>query len=271
MHRPAGDPSPGGLVERFFGTSQQQFESEVRLGKILTLNEINNAFSSYLSVCYHTTIHSGTDQTPQQRYEQGLSVIRKVDINEVMDFFMKREERTVDKDYSDIRLDGKFYRVSPTLRKDKVQVRYDQYSDMTTVWIYSLGDEYLGKGILYNREYGADTTERVISKPKHNFIDLWNQQHHKKLELESSGIDYRKIVNAKAWPFAAFVQKLAKLMGLKGKLTDFTAGELETLKKVYNRIPDIAEPMLIDAFEKAERKTIAYIVYQLQIIKNLSS
>ncbi|MBE7545557.1 MAG: DDE-type integrase/transposase/recombinase [Planctomycetia bacterium] len=36
IHRPPRDPAPGGLVERFFGTSQTQFESEVRSGDIIT-------------------------------------------------------------------------------------------------------------------------------------------------------------------------------------------------------------------------------------------
>ncbi len=32
IHRTAGDPAPGGLIERFFGTVQSQFEPEVRAG-----------------------------------------------------------------------------------------------------------------------------------------------------------------------------------------------------------------------------------------------
>ncbi|MBE7548532.1 MAG: hypothetical protein HS127_15815 [Planctomycetia bacterium] len=48
----------GGLVERFFGTSQTQFESEVRSGDIITLDAINQAFSAYLAVVYHARIHS---------------------------------------------------------------------------------------------------------------------------------------------------------------------------------------------------------------------
>ncbi|MBE7548540.1 MAG: DDE-type integrase/transposase/recombinase [Planctomycetia bacterium] len=57
IHRPPRDPAPGGLVERFFGTSQTQFESEVRSGDIITLDAINQAFSAYLAVVYHARIH----------------------------------------------------------------------------------------------------------------------------------------------------------------------------------------------------------------------
>lgn len=267
LHRPPGDPAPGGLVERFFGTAQKQFESEVRLGNILTLNELNKAFSAYLSVCYHQRVHSEIKQTPQQRYDQGLKIPRNVNINEVMQFFMKQELRTVDKDFSDIRLNGKFYRVDPSFRKDKVQVRYDPFGEMNTVYIYSLDDIYLGKGTVYNRDYG-EKTDTVNIKPKNNFIDLLNYQHDKKLQLESNGIDFRKLVEQKKWPFASFVQKLAQLMGHKEKLSSFNAGELETLKKIYNRIENINEHMLTKAFENTPEKTLVNVVYQLQTFKN---
>jgi transposase InsO family protein len=36
LYRPAGDPSPGGLIERFFQTAQDQFEAEVRAGSTLS-------------------------------------------------------------------------------------------------------------------------------------------------------------------------------------------------------------------------------------------
>lgn len=267
LHRPPGDPAPGGLVERFFGTAQRQFESEVRLGNIPTLNELNKAFSAYLSVHYHQRVHSETKQTPKERYDQGLKFSRNVDLNEVMQFFMKQELRTVDKDFSDIRLHGRFYRVNPSLRKDKVQVRYDPFGDMESVYIYSINDLYLGKGTLYNRDYGAKT-DTVKIKPKNSFIKLLNEQHDKKLRSESMGIDYRKLAASQKWPFASFVQKLAKLMGHKEKLSSFNAGELEILKKAYNRIKGINESMLVMAFENAPEKTLVNIIYQLQTFKN---
>ncbi|MHC4453746.1 MAG: helix-turn-helix domain-containing protein [Planctomycetota bacterium] len=66
LHRPPGDPAPGGLVERFFGTAQRQFESEVRLGNILSLNELNKSFNAYLSVGYHQRIHSERSIKPHK-------------------------------------------------------------------------------------------------------------------------------------------------------------------------------------------------------------
>ncbi|MQS22855.1 hypothetical protein E4K60_24800, partial [Escherichia coli] len=149
IHRPPRDPAPGGLVERFFGTSQTQFESEVRSGDIITLDAINQAFSAYLAVVYHARIHSETNQSPKQRYDEGLTVIRHVDMDAALAFFMKRIPRTVDRTFADVRIDNRFYRVDPKLRGDKVEVRYDPYGDLKKVLIYSANGEYLGSGNLY--------------------------------------------------------------------------------------------------------------------------
>jgi transposase InsO family protein len=175
-HRPPGDPAPGGLVERFFGTSQTQFEAEVHSGDIITLDALNQAFAAYLAVVYHERVHSETNQSPKQRYDEGLTVIRHVDMDDALAFFMKRISRTVEKTFSDVRIDNRFYRVDPKLRGDKVEVRYDPYGDLQKVLIYSANNEYLGSGILYHRDRGAETPVASPSKPKHNYIDLITQQ-----------------------------------------------------------------------------------------------
>jgi hypothetical protein len=252
-----------------FGTCQSQFEAEVRVGDILSLNELNRAFSAYLEVVYHPKIHSEIGKPPKEQYEQGLTVIRHVDMEEVIQFFMKKEYRSVDKDFSDIRINNRYYRVDPRLRGDRIQVRFDPFSDMEKVLLYSLHDEYLGQGTLYNRDYGAFTEQAPQKmKPKNNYIELLKQQHDKQLNALSRGIDYRKVVSQRAWPFAAFTQKLAKLMGRKGGLGTFSSEEYEMLKKAYNRMADLNEHKLLKAWQKADYKTIPHVIYQLQIIKN---
>ncbi len=270
LHRPPRDAAAGGLVEKVFGTIQSQFEAEVKAGDILTLNKLNRAFSAYQSVAYHQRVHSEIKQTPKQRYEQSLTVIRHVDMSEAIKFFMKKDKRTVHKDFSDVRIDNRFYRVDPKLRGDRVEVRYDPFSDMQKVWLYSLDkeDKYLGHGTLYNRDYGEDINSSVEkSKPQHSYIDLIISEHDKQLNARLRGIDYTKRHSQRAWPFIAFAQKLARLMGRKGKLSAFTSEELETLKKTYNRIADLNEAMLLKAWETSTHKTITHVIYQLQIIR----
>jgi hypothetical protein len=53
-------------------------------------------------------------------------------------------------------------------------------------------------------------------------------------------------------------------MGRKGGLASFSAAELETLRKFYNRTPGLTDPVLHDAFESAQEKSLPYIAYEVQ-------
>jgi hypothetical protein len=53
-------------------------------------------------------------------------------------------------------------------------------------------------------------------------------------------------------------------MGKKAALTDLTAGELESLKKVFNQSTAINRHMLKQAFEKALYPTVPYIILELK-------
>ena len=157
--------------------------------------------------------YSETNQSPKQRYDQGLTLVRHVDMDAAMEFFMKHITRTV----ADIRIDNQLYRVDPKLRGDKVEVRYDPYGDLQKLWIYSPHGEYLGSGSLYLRDQGAEIPVASPSKPKHNYLDVITQKH-------------RKLLSDRPWPFMAFVQKLSLLMWRKGYISAFPPHEFETLK-----------------------------------------
>jgi hypothetical protein len=182
-----------------FETIQVQFEAEVRAGEILDLNALNRGFSAYMDVAYHTRIHSETGQSPKERYTTGLTALRHVDMQKVIQFFMYKVLRTVDKDFSDIQLNNTFYRVDPTLRGDRVQVRYDPFSDMQNVWIYSTDNQYLGQGALHNRDKGAETLKFQPKGVQNNYVDILVQEHEKQLKARTQGIDYREILSNRQW------------------------------------------------------------------------
>ena len=269
IHRGAGDPPPGGLIEKFFHTCQSQFEAEVRHGKILTLDELNRAFSAWLNVSYHQTVSTETGQMPKARYQQGLTIIRNVDLEAILTFFMRREQRTVHPDFADVQLHGRFYRVDKRLRTDKVEVRYDPFSAMDMVLIYSLDGEYLGKGTEHNREKGEDPSPPKDRKPmKYNYLEFLVQKHEEMLREKTKGIDYRQAISQRRWAFAAFAKAVAQLLGRKGGLTAFSTRELELMKALYNKNPQITKPLLVEACENANEKTILAILYQLQHLCN---
>jgi transposase InsO family protein len=266
IHRGAGDPPPGGLIERFFETAQSQFEAEVRAGDILTLEGLNRGFSAWGTVGYQRQIHTEIGESPEARFGKGLKrPIRYVDIQRVSEFFLRRETRRVHPDFSDVQLYRRFYRVPKQLRGDRVEVRYDPFSCADTVLIYSLSEEYLAKGVLHNREEGeAAGPPALTAKPRHNYIELLCREHEEELRRRSRGIDYRKAVASRQWPFLDFAAVFARLLGRKGGLASFTTHELEELKKFYNRTPGLSEALLREAFEAAREKTIPYIAFEIQ-------
>jgi hypothetical protein len=94
------------------------------------------------------------------------------------------------------------------------------------------------------------------------------QEHEKQLQARTRGIDYRATLSTRQWPFIAFVQTVARLMGEEKKgLSAFNAEELQMLKKAYNRMPALSELAVEQAWLQAQQKTIAHLICQLQNIK----
>lgn len=267
LHRRPRDPQGGGLIEKFFQTVQSQFESEIRAKAVLSLDQLNEAFSAWLCVCYHQTVNSDTKETPKDRYQNGLGAIRQVDINSVVKYFYKHEQRTVHRDFADIALYGKFYRVDKKFCSDRLNVYYDPFSKLDTVLLYSLDNQYLGKGKLHRREKKDEPQNSPPQvQPKHDLITLLVNQHKRDLSKQIHGIDYRKAVLDHQWTFISFVQTLAELFGRKGGTSAFSAHEYESLQKIYHQHPNITKNLLTQAFELAENKTIVDVAFQIQIL-----
>ncbi len=268
IHRGVGDPPPGGLIERFFGTAQNQLESEVRAGEILTLDRLNRALVAWLQQSYHQHPNSETGQTPLERYHQGNRFTRHVNLQEVLKYFLCRQRRKVHSDFSDVQLDGLFFQVDPRLRGDWIELRYDPFCPLLeTVLLYSLDGEYLGVGTRHQRQSVPDQPPKPpTAKPKHNYLDLLIQKHDESLRQRHAGIDYQAVLAAagRRWPLAEFVKHLAAHLGRKGGLTAFTTEELESLQKVYQRLTTLDAPMLREACTCAAHRTIPDIVFVLQ-------
>jgi putative transposase len=267
LHRGVGDPPPGGLIERFFGTAQGQFESEVRAGAILTLDRLNQALAAWLDQGYHRQVNREIGQTPLERYEQGNRFTRHVNLQEVLKYFLRRVQRTVNEQFSDVQLDCRFFRVDEKFRTDRVEVRYDPFSPLETVLIYSLEDEYLGVGTRHERRtVQPPPAPASLPQPKHNYLDLLIDKHQQALRDRHAGIDYQAVLAAaeRRWPFAEFAKQLAAHLGRKGGLTAFTTDELENLHKVHQRLVSLDAPMLRQACEQAAGRTIPDIVFVLQ-------
>jgi putative transposase len=269
LHRTAGDPPGGGVIERFIQTDQVQFESEVRAGEILTLDKLNQAFFAWVEMSYHERIHSETGQSPRVRYEAGKAFTRQVDMQRAMQFFLQRRQRRVHKTFSDVQLPGGFFRVDKRLRGDKVEVRYDPFRPCDRVLIHSLDGEYLGTGVRHQRqgqEGDQDVPPSAPSKVKYNYLELLIDKHQQAVDRQGSGINYEAVLAAadRRWPFVEFAKQLADHLGRRGGLSAFRTDELETLQQVYQRLTFLNPSLLEMACEQAQQRSIAEIVFLLQ-------
>lgn len=266
IHRTPRDPAPGGLIERFFRTAQSQFEAEVRAGSIRSLDELNRSFVAWLELSYHEQIHSETNEAPRVRYEAGLGPVRQVDMAKILPYFMKREVRRVERTFSDVQLDGRFYRVDPRLRGDRVEVRSDPFGDLTVVLLYSQDGIYLGEGRLHEREQGGAPTIEPPRKAKIDYLAMLRAKSERKHREKHQGIDFRRCLDARGWPFPEFARTCARLLGRSGELADFTADELEALRKTFDRFPHLNPRSLEQAVAAAEPKVLAAVLFELRRI-----
>lgn len=265
IHRPVGDPSPGGIIERFFRTAQEQFESEVRAGEPLTLAQLNRAFSAWLDVSYHQRVHSEIGQTPEERYHHGLRAIRKVDLAAVAPFFMENEIRKVHGDFSDVQVHGLFFKVDPKLRGDKVIVKFNPYGDKQSVLIYSLKEEQLGVGTRHDRQKAQKLPpKRHSKKAKETLLNILIEEHDEKLLAQAKGIDFTKI--PKALPFAELAKILANALGLPGGLTSLSQRQLELIHKTYLLCPNVSKALIKQALNHTHDSSLPAILYTLKTL-----
>ncbi len=266
LYRKKGDPAGGGVIERFFKTTQERFESEVRAGEILTLDALNQAFAAWLAQDYHKTRHSEIGTTPEKALELGRSVIRQVDLNAFVQSFMQVVKRTVNPVFSDIQLNKRYYKTDPGLRGDRIEVRYDPFSTQDTVELYSLNNVYLGQGYLHQRTEAVPIVPCLQEKPKNNYLDLLQRKHQQDLAAKTQGIDYRMAVDRRPWPFHEFAKLIADLLGKKGGLGAFNGQELEVLKKTWNMHAAINKTMVRKACAAAPLKTIPHVIRELKTL-----
>jgi transposase InsO family protein len=269
LMRPPGDPAAGGLIERLFLTTQQQFESEVRAGHILTLDQLNRAFTAWLEMSYHRRKHSEIQEPPLERYQRGLVAIRMVDLQQALECFFTCVPRTVHRDFSDVQIEHRFYRVDSRYRGDKVLVRYDPFGQLDSVLIYSLNEEYLGKGTLHQRQtHESPPPPSTTHVPKHDYLGLLVARHEQELKRRTQpaqSIDFRKLTEGRIPPFQVFAKTVAWLLGRKG-LSDLTAHETELLHGSYLKAKSAPRQLLEQAAAKTQDKTVLAFTQQLALL-----
>lgn len=270
LHRPPRDPPAGGLIERVFQTLQGQFEAEVRAASLLTLAELNRALAAWLAVAYHQEVHSETQQTPHQRYQDHRGAVRHVHLPAVLRFFHQRVERRVNEDHSDVQLENLFFQVDLGLRGDKVIVEYDPFAPLEEVQLHSLAGAYLGVGRRYQREKGSHPSLPPVPPAgpvQPHYLDALRAECEAlHAQRRASGIDYRSAQDSSRWSLTAFAGQFARLLGRKTGLSAVTAQEMEILAAFHARHPKLHEGLLKEAFQRAASSSIPEILFALQTL-----
>ena len=163
IHAAPYSPEGKGKIERFFETTRLQFMPEVEVSEIATLADLNESFWAWLECVYHPTLHRETDQTPLERYQQGLDTIRSADPEILRKAFLWRETRKVRKDGC-IELQGNRYQVDPHLAGRRLELRFDPF-DLSSMEVFLEGTS-LGKAVvlLQGREKHI-TVEHLATQP----------------------------------------------------------------------------------------------------------
>jgi len=270
LHRPPRDPPAGGLIERLFKTLQEQLEAEVRASDILTLDELNRVLAAWLQTAYHLDVHSETKQTPQQRYHEASRFQRHVDLGTVLTFFHQRAVRTVNDDFSDVRIDNRFFAVDPRLRGDRLIVQYDPFSSLQEVQLYSPEGAYLGLAKQYNREPDSHSQPKPTEPTgpiEPHYLDALRADHQAlQQQQRSRGIDFHSARQRNVWSLTGFAGAFARLLGRKGGVSGLSTREMETLAAFHTRHDRLTETLLRDAFAQTEAPTIPLILFQLQTL-----
>ena len=122
-HAPVRDGAAKGKVERNFRTLRSRWLSTLDVSRIHSLEEFNRLLQEYIR-CHNTTVHSGTGETPIDRFLRTKDHVRKPRSTEWLnECFRNRVTRHVNNDAC-ITIDGALYDVPPQFIGMKVEIRY---------------------------------------------------------------------------------------------------------------------------------------------------
>lgn len=270
LHRPPRDPPAGGLIERIIQTIQGQLEAEIRAAKLISLAEINVALQAWLAEEYHEAVHSETGEPPAQRYHAATQLHRPVRLQSVVQLFFEREQRKVDNDFCDVRVNNTFFAVDAKYRGDRLEVRWDRFQNdqpLQEVELYSLDGRYLGVGRRYEREKGFHPQpERPAPQPpvEPAYIDALLASHHaRQQQRRETGLDFHSAAQRSVWGFNSFAAAVARALGRTG-LSALSPDELDGLRLFHARHDCVNESLLRAAVADAAAPTIPHVLLSLQ-------
>jgi putative transposase len=139
IHSKPYDSPSRGKIERFFRTVRDRFLPGLQ--GMVTLDEVNLAFSCWLQEDYHHRNHTGISQRPIDRYHASANrvEIRRLSSAELDQAFLVRHERVVNHDAT-ISFKGRIYEVPAAYIRQRVEIRHT-VDDDETITLYDNGNQ----------------------------------------------------------------------------------------------------------------------------------
>jgi len=138
--------------------SLKRFQSEAELAGLKTIEELNATLAAWVEVEYNSKIHSGTGESPNERWRNNLShhpPKRITDLDAFNALFLWRVKRSIDK-FGSIHFQRNCYRIHALPVGAEVELRYNPF-DLSEVRLYYQGSFHsilrassLNRGALLN-------------------------------------------------------------------------------------------------------------------------
>ena len=112
----------------------------------------------------------------------------------------------MDKDFSDVRVEGLFFAVDPTLRGDRLVIQYDPFFRWPKSSLTPPRGRYVGLGRRYQRKGSHPQPAPVACQPiAPHYLDALRAEHAVMQEQRRSlGIDYRSARQRNVWSLSSF-------------------------------------------------------------------
>ena len=117
-------PEGHGKIEAFNRYVRSAFIPEIAASRIVTLDQLNEAFVAWVDLDYNDRVHGQTGETPLQRWRAAAASVAYATDDAVRQAFLFSERRTPDK-AGVFSLCGIAFQVGPALARRRVEIRFD--------------------------------------------------------------------------------------------------------------------------------------------------
>ena len=199
-HSRAGKPQGRGRIERWFRTVAEKCEpllkERIDSGKVTTLAEVNDFFTTWLERRYHDRRHSTLKMSPRDALnnarENHLDMSNHVEPATVHEAFLWRENREVNS-LGAVKIFSNLYEVDEELLGKTIELRFNPY-DLRRILVYYEGTfrceahpyqmkNFTEKRVQERQASSQDTLEKAMR--------AMVQEHQKKIK-ERSGLSFAR-------------------------------------------------------------------------------